>query len=476
MTRRGKVPVVLMAMVLGVLFYGPNPGRISAHLGFGDSPFLTTVVEPVSVAATPGVLYVTRPLCGKTKQLLKFEPSSFPAFQQIDLPLHGSPDDCFEDAVAIAGPKDPARGGFPSPTKAAPIPYLTNFVYVSQGQSIIEIDLTGAITKNPYVKIPACGSDRTGITFDHSGTFGYNLIVTCVNGKVYKVTRNSAGNGVATLVADVANALGLASVKIENPDVSPLTSPVFPGHILVAATSHDRVLAISASGVVTRIGVRWRSAEGVNVIPAVKCGWGASTATYFTVLFSPGAGTIHQFARSDFSGLSGKALVTSESKAGIGLLEPVGPGFRIRAFHNVGTHHEGSAFVNCDVPTLVNVLARLGTPEGINPDKQNITTFTVLSTLAFDASNLETVIQTDSNRDGIQDVLTFGFTGNEFSVHFPCKVFDVNRDGRKDLLCDADVKRLNIPSSALDSNGRYMGPLIVKGKGVPGGDDFEGSN
>lgn len=499
MRRSGRVPVSLFALVLSSLLVGPNLGRTSAHLGFGDSPFLTTVVEPIGVAASPGVLYVTRPFCGNAKKLLKFVPDTFPNFQEISLPLHGITNDCFEDYVAIAGPKDDTLGGFPSPTKArdptdsTKSSYFTNYVYVTQGNNIVEISNTGVVLNTNFVPggILGCGSDRTGITFDHVGGFGYNMIVTCVTGKVYKITRNNtvpgdAGTGTATLIADVAAFSGLASVQIEGPDVSPT---IFPGQILVAATSHDRVLAISAGGVVTRIDARWRSPEGVNVIPAAKCRWGTLTATYFTVIFSPGPGssTIYQFPTGDFSGLSGKALVTSESTAGIGLLEPFATGFRIRAFHNVGTHHEGSAFVDCDVPTVVTILAKLGTPQGINPDKKGITKFAILSTPAFDATNPNVVIQADGppaqpgclpvgTTNGIQDCLTFGFKGTEFSVHYPCSVFDVNKDGRNDLLCDANVESLGLATAPLDANGRYTGPLIVKGKGVPGGDDFEGAN
>src|SRR5206468_11721048 len=79
-----------------------------------------------------------------------------------------------------------------------------------------------------------CEPDHTGITFDHTGNFGYNMIVTCKTGGVWKVT----GNGTSTFIANVGT-------EIEGPGVAPSTFGPYHDQILVADEADGQVHAIS---------------------------------------------------------------------------------------------------------------------------------------------------------------------------------------------------------------------------------------
>ncbi len=478
------MPVFLLALALGSWLVGPYVESTSGtHLG--ASLFDSSLVQPIGIAATPGRVFVTSPYCldltdsdptnDRVKVFVFDDRTPSPRiFNTTPLATQGT--GCFEDYVAVAGPKDPAAGGLPSPTLArtslGETTYFTNYVYVTQGKNIVEMTDAGVVLNPVFVNIPACGSDRTGIAFDHVGTLGYNMIVTCVTGKVYKVTRNhtlpgAPGTGTATLIADVAAVLGLSSVQIENPEVAPQSFGAFGGQIIVAMPSLDKFLAISSSGAVTRLG-RWRTAEGANFVPAKKCGFLNSTATYLTSVFKPLAGPpgVYRFPVSAFANLAGKAIVTSGSDAGMGVLAATSSGPRITTFDNIGSKHEGSAFVDCGVPRFLEIRTDPGgkTPRSINPATRKTLPFAILSTPTFDAATV--IIDPSSTTPSP----TYGFTGNENSVSFAtCILRDVNADGRQDLVCTAKVRSLNIPSSALDSSGAYTGPLIAKWRyTVPG--------
>jgi hypothetical protein len=71
-------------------------------------------------------------------------------------------------------------------------------LYVTQGAEIYKVSSDGSSVA-PFATIPDCGTDHTGITFDHYGTFGYDMIVTCQDGGVWQV--NASGS---TPIANVA--------------------------------------------------------------------------------------------------------------------------------------------------------------------------------------------------------------------------------------------------------------------------------
>jgi hypothetical protein len=444
-SKRFAVAVLAMS-TCGLLFAGPLSSLTSGHVG--ETNF-ASVVEPIGIAATPGRLLVTRPLCGDPRQVLAIDDSGATTVFAT-LPSRGG---CFEDYIAVAGPADPSLPGFPSPTKGG---FVSNDVFVTQGAKILKISLSGVVTT--FATISSCGPSRTGITFDDVGTFGYAMIVTCESGKVWKVNPS----GAATLVADIAALLGLATVRIENPDVAPSTFAPYGGHIVVAAEVLSKVFAVSPAGVVKAV-AQWSGAEGVNAVPGGKCNTSGTGAAFFTAIFKPaasGAGTIVRFPLSALEGLSGRLLVTSGATAGIGLLTSTGAAtITPTLFHaNIGKH-EGSSFTDCVVPLILRIIVKPGSiPHTVNPTSSGTVPVAILSTSFYNALT-----------DTVLSSIRFGFTGTENSIT-SCNNSgqDFNGDGRLDLLCHGEAKKLGIPGTDL-----YRGPLIVKLEYIgPGGDPF----
>jgi hypothetical protein len=436
---------VLVIVICGAILAGPLPKTTWAHIG--ETTF-ASVVEPIGVAATPGRLLVTRPLCGDPRQVLAIDDSGATNLFAT-LPSRGG--GCFEDYIAVAGPADPSLPGFPSPTKGG---FVSNDVFVTQGPKVLKISLGGAVST--FATIPHCGSSRTGITFDDVGTFGYAMIITCDNGKVWKVSPT----GATTLIANIAAALGLASVRVENPDVAPLAFAPYGGHIVVAAEVLSKVFAVSPAGVVKAV-AQWPAAEGVHTVPGGKCNTAGTGAAFFTALFKPaasGAGTIVRFPLTALKGLSGRLLVTSQASAGIGLLTSTGANtITPTLFHaNIGKH-EGSTFTDCLVPLILKIVVKPGSdPYTINPASIGTIPVVILSTSFYDAV-----------KDTVLSSIRFGVTGTETSIKACNKTgLDINGDSRPDLVCHGEVKKLGIQGTA-----PFHGPLIVKLEWIgPGGD------
>jgi len=429
----------MMVLVLASFLAGPHVGSTSGNL---DDVAFAAIKEPVGVAATPGRLLVTHPFCGDPRQVLSIE-STGAVRVFATLPPRGG--GCFEEYIAIAGPADPTRPGFPSPTRGG---FVSNQIFVTQGTKIKKIAHDGS-SVTLFTTIPTCGNSHNGITFDHEGSFGFAMIVTCAqSGQVWKVT----SAGAKTLIATIPD-------FIENPTVAPLGFTPFGGHVLVAAESTNKVWAVSSSGAVSRV-ANWPGAEGVNAIPASKCTFATTGGAFFTAI-SPKH--VAKFALGAFAGLSGRVLVTSENNGGIGLLTSTGSGVTVTSFRSNIGKHEGSAFVDCAVPLLLKIIvdrSRDARHPETSESKERIAV-AILSSPIFDA-----VAQT------IVPSIRFGVTGTEKSIK-SCEKrgFDVNGDGRKDLVCQAEIGKLGLRDHKVQNV-----PLILKLKyNAPEGDpDGEG--
>ncbi len=233
---------------------------------------------------------------------------------------------CFEQYIAIT----PGSLGGWTPNRA----------FITEGPAIVQIDAIaggGVIGGTPFVTIPSLPVTHNGITFDHVGAWSNNMIIAgAASGQVWTVT----SGGVPTLVATVP-------AFIEGPDVAPSSFAPCPGCILVASETASAVYAVtpcSTPPCPVSFLIGWPSAESVHVIPPNPCSFGVSGGSFFTVLFPV---TVDKFPPTDFTGLGGQMLVTSEFGGGIGLLTSSGSTPTISQFQtNIG-QHEGSAFVDC---------------------------------------------------------------------------------------------------------------------------------
>src|SRR4029077_9793479 len=181
---------------------------------------------------------------------------------------------------------------------AVPQPFTPRDVFVTQGVNIYKIS-GGAVTW--FAGITCDQPDHTGITFDHVGTFDYNMIVTCFSGAVYKVD----GSGTVTHIADTNRDGGTA----EGPAVVPSDFGPYGGQIWVADDTNSTVNAIAPDGTVTYDVVIVFSAEGVHVIPSTPCAY-CSGGAFFQAIED--SNSIYQYPPTDFTGLGGNILVTSE--------------------------------------------------------------------------------------------------------------------------------------------------------------------
>jgi len=285
-----------------------------------------SVTQPIGVAAAPGQLIVSEYCTGDLDSITDTGVVSHFAS------IHGYPvGTCIEMYLAIS----PGLGGF------AP-----NDIYVTQGNLVWKIPPSGSpVPSSPFVTLPAdpsgnaCGTGtHSGITFDEVGTFGFDMIVTCNNGDVWKV--DNLGN--PTFVASTGTFL-------EGPAIPPLSFGALGGQILAADENSGNVFAISNSGAVTTpFPFTVTGAESVHVVPPNPCSFGASNGALFSAMYQDNA--IWKWPPSDLSGLGGDILVTSEGGGGIALVTPSGGSYVMSQFSSETNQHEGSALVDCAVP------------------------------------------------------------------------------------------------------------------------------
>ena len=291
---------------LAGILYAANP-----------TPF-ATVNTPIGVAASGTDLIVTE-YCGRNVDTLDCQGNV-----TLLATLPGI-NDCREEYVTIA-PSQSANAGF-----------TPRDIFVTQGPAIFKV--TGG-TVTPFALMPACGQDETGITFDHVGTFGYNMIVTCDNGLVWQVD----GTGIPTFIAD-------AGTHLEGPAIPPLSFGPYGGQILAADEDSGGVHAIDNAGNITYDLFSNYGAEGVLVIPSAPCTFCDGGGAQFQAIQNFQSGNVYQYPLTDFAGLGGNILVTSEFGGGTALVTWDGANYNTVFFDDIpGGEFEGASFADCDIP------------------------------------------------------------------------------------------------------------------------------
>jgi hypothetical protein len=152
--------------------------------------------------------------------------------------------------------------------------------------------------------------------------------------------------GTKTLITTIAG-----NPILESPEVAPLSFAPYGGQIIAASENAGggTVFAISNTGIVNTV-TAWPTAEAIRFIPLQTCGFGATGASFFDAMYS--LNQIFKFPQTDFAGLGGSALVTSESAGTIGLLTSSSGSVVVSTFQTGLQQQEGSAFVDCAVPSV----------------------------------------------------------------------------------------------------------------------------
>src|SRR5882724_4495745 len=193
--------VALLALTAGV-FYASNP-----------TPFSGQVPFPTGVAAAPDLLLVSEYCSENIAQL----DCNGTASVFATMPGFGS---CREKYITIA----------PLQSENAVPPFTRRDVFVTEGSNVFKIH-NGIVTLFADLAPLGCTSvDHNGITFDHFGTFGFDMIVTCREGAVFRID----GFGNATFIANVFASGPLTDGEIEGPAVVPIGFGPHGGEIWVA--------------------------------------------------------------------------------------------------------------------------------------------------------------------------------------------------------------------------------------------------
>lgn len=347
---------------------------------------------------------------------------------------------CFDELIAVS----PGLGSFAD---------ARNFVYVTQGRQLVEIDAAGASVRT-FFKFPGSVPDTgNGIFFDWVGTWNFDVLV--VGGsQVWRLRRETS--------SAVCDSMGLAApcgvpvgspfpvvitsrgkpVAIGGPPaIVPTTFATCPGGLLVASETFmgGSVFCVRANGTVHGPVALWPGARGVHFIPPNPCPFGTTdesppAGTFFTTLARNGK--IIQFPTTDFTasaklgaGLDGRAaLVSSATGAGIGLMNPPPPAppALLPVFFNSLGEHQGSDFCGRHRVRIKVLEAKDGRVR-----------VAILSRPGFDPRG----------RVNCGPGLRFGRIGNEVSfVSCTDSKDDVNRDGVADLTVLFDLKASGVRS------------------------------
>jgi len=360
-----------------------------------------TVTQPIGVAATQNEVLVSQPYCvndGQTGpispsrwQILKFDPSVNPGpgnTGSLFAALPSNPDygpagtpgilsNCEETYLAIASG---LAGGFPSGN-----------VYATQGGHIYEFNSAGTLLRTlaliPSLEVPFA---HTALVFDTVGTFGNKLIVVGTDssnfGEIWTVDFSGNATKIFTLTGPQGGPAcnGGDAPCFETSEVAPLSGPIgsaFPGSLFLPLTA--------LSGIAADIGALSPSLafstpggvpvpETIHFVPSASPACTFSTTNpnnqktyqFFNASFSTtGSGslgnTIYAYHPTDFNGLAGQMLVTTEGSA---VLVSTDANIDYSAFDNAIYDSEGSSFVQCFSLCVCNcpvTPSKLGRDKGI---------------------------------------------------------------------------------------------------------------
>ena len=372
MKRNTTITLTIIGLLgLAGIFYAGNPSTFAgvnkSQSLHGHSPNVPDVAHPtpfaavgnnggsvpIGVAAAPTELFVTE-YCTEGSN----------TFRNIDtiacdgtVSLYGSIPDvpgCIEMYMATA-PLVSAS--------ATPMPFTPRDVFVTRGAFIYRIrppDPPTLFTIIPDANCSTTGGD-TGITFDHVGTFGNNMIVSCNgDGTIWEVR----GDGTFAGGAPIAT----TEVGVEGPAVAPLSFGPFGGQILIADEDAGQVDAIDNTGHVT-FGVFSRlGAESVQVIPENPCTFCGFAGFQAIGNFPFPQHNLYAYPPTDFTTFGGGILVTSEQGAGtlvVTFSPSPSPGTYNEAVFDQqipGGSYEGSSFVDCNIPSPTPTPTATSTP------------------------------------------------------------------------------------------------------------------
>ena len=161
-TLRTKIYLAIAGLSVAVsgILYAANPFPFST--GAPIFPGFPSDFYPTGVAASPDLLLVT-PFC--TEDALSIDCNGA-ATVFATFPGFGS---CREKYMAVAPSQSTAAG------------FTPRDVFATEGRLIFKVS-SGAVSLFADLGPGCTASDHNGISFDHFGTYGNDMIVTCQEG------------------------------------------------------------------------------------------------------------------------------------------------------------------------------------------------------------------------------------------------------------------------------------------------------
>jgi cysteine-rich repeat protein len=229
-------------------------------------------------------------------------------------------------------------------------------IYASFGPTVYKINST-LTTATPFVTIAGKPGTHTGVTFDRTGVWNFDMIVTFIDGTVYRVTPS----GTVTFVATT-------STHQESPRVIPNDATkwgAFAGCISTASENTHKVFAICNPGspTVSTLATGILNAESSDIRPSAgETTFGPTPYIYFASRHT--SGKIWGYPASSFpSGSAGDMFVSQEFGGGITRI-PGSPGTASTFEAAFSQHYEGSNF--CFIPQAIDTSEKCS--DGIDND------------------------------------------------------------------------------------------------------------
>jgi len=317
---------------------------------------LIGIFQPIDVAADSGHLFVLHRTCSPPGNYLysqgmagTFYCPGFTAiycnsinFQSEILSINNSgstniiasipsPFGCGQkDHIAISS----GLGGFPK-----------GYLFISQGTwgrvNIWKLSYNGNSISLFNSSIPPLGSD-VDITFDTTGTFGYDMIVTGGT-QVWKIDSSGKASQIAVVPIRVHKGGSFGGAMVASPSFGR-----YGGYILVPDQGTGNIFTISPQNEVNKIG-SWPGASEILFIPQKICTFGKHDTMFLSSHATDTGGSIVMYPKTYFENLYGSALITNQYNPSIALMTPNTDGLVIKQFQsNINTQFlEGSTFVSC---------------------------------------------------------------------------------------------------------------------------------
>lgn len=243
------------------------------------------------------------------------------------------------------------------------------YVFVTQGEQVYKIDPTGS-SVTLFATLPI---HVGGIVFDKVGSFGYDMLLTGGD-KIFRVS--------PTGTVSMVGGFGTAT---EGPDVAPMDFGPYGGWAF-AGNNNGYVMAMSPTGETAMVFL-YDSAERVHFVPDCI---GTLEGTGLSFFASTYPGGVVGYPMTDFEGMSGMGIVTSEYGGGIGQFDWNGTEYVVSPFCTATWQHEMSDFIECTVPRQVPLDVKpTSCPNPINVGKGGVLPIAILGFEGFDVSTID---------------------------------------------------------------------------------------